>query len=209
MGQFEYFLEQNTKLREKQFCDCLRECMEKRNGYLEKDVRMVYEENKEDITESFRAAFREGIRQVEIMQTSYVKELICYIHLSYLLSNALTGENKVKIDFYDRRYFADLQEVDCFWDYGVLFPTYKQELFEMESQMRQEVPRLTLYELQKARTYFQVENFIVLGSILRTLIKEAEIREYAGRYLAPEARVFYGAYLDQAELICKWERERG
>lgn len=208
MAKSEYFLEQNAESREKQFCDCLRVCMEKRNRYLGENVREIYEKDKADITESFRTAFQAGFRQVETMQASCVKGAISYIHISYLLSSALTGENKVKIDFYDQRYFSDLQEADCFWDYRALFPKYKQEVQEMEYQLRQGLPRLTSYELQKARTYFQVGNFIVLGSILRRLMREAGIRECFGRCLASEAGVFYGAYLDQAELICRWESGR-
>lgn len=206
MNQINYFLKQNPETRERQLCDSIKACMEKRSMHLETDIWKVYEERKTDIIKSFQEAFRSGTEQIGAMQASRIKSPICYIHLSYLLSGALTGESRVKIDFYDQRYFADLQEIDCFWDYQMLFPEYAQELLELEDQLRQDVPRLTSCELQKARTCFQTGNFIVLEPVLQALLDDAKIKECLDRYSASEVNVFYGAYLDQSELICRWER---
>ena len=205
MNQSGYFPEQNPETRKKQFLDSIRACMEKRSRHLETDVRKTYEEQKTEILKSFQEVFQEGREQIRAMQEAHVKFPVCYIHLSYLLSGALTGESRLKIDFYDRRYFADLQEVDCFWDYRMLFPEYEQELYEMEAQLRQELPRLTACERQKAGIYFQTGNFIVLEPVLKALIAEPEIRACLDGCLAPEVQIFYGAYLDQSERIGGWE----
>ncbi len=206
MDRFGYTLGWGEEIREKLLNVGIRACMEERSRHLGEDTRKGYEENKEEVKASFYKAVDAVGRQVKELQEAGVKSAICYIHISYLLSGVLTGEHKTRIDFYDRRHFADLREAGGFWDYSMLFPEYKRELEEMEYRLRREVPRLTFCEVQRAKTYFQVGNFIVLEPILKELVREKRVRECLDGYLAETVNVYYGAYLDQAELICKWER---
>ncbi len=207
MGQLSYTLEQKDEVREEQFLDCIRSCMERRSMCLEQDTWEVYKKNEDAIVESFQEVLSMAIQQIGEMIASGSKQPISYIQLSYLLSGALLGEHLLKVDFYDCHYYGDLQEIDCFWDYGALFPQYEQELGVLERELRQAIPRISAYELQKAQTYYQVGNFMVLGTILQDMMQKIKPEERLGGSSAVNGAVFYGAYLDQSEMIYRWGRE--
>ncbi|MFR4440706.1 MAG: hypothetical protein ACLT46_13320 [Hungatella sp.] len=204
MKQLDYMLEQSDEERQKQFLDCIRSCLEKRSRYLGKDVWTEYLKNERDIVDSFQNAFLTGMEQLHDIMTSGKKQAISYIQISYLLSTALSGEKLIKIDFYDRHYYGDIYEADCFWDYGKLFPEYKEELILLKKELQQVLPRITSYEFQKASTYYQIGNFIVLETVVKDMLYKIKPEELPGKYLAANGGVFYGAYLDQSEMIYKW-----
>ena len=207
VGQLSYTLEQKDEVREEQFLDCIRSCMERRSMCLEQDTWEVYKKNKDAIVESFQEVLGMAIQQIGEMIASGSKQPVSYIQLSYLLSGALLGEHLLKVDFYDYHYYGDMQEIDCFWDYGALFPQYEQELRFLEKELRQALPRISAYELQKAQTYYQVGNFMVLETILQDMMQKIKPEERLGGSSAVNGAVFYGAYLDQSEMIYRWGRE--
>ncbi len=207
MGQLSYTLEQKDEVREEQFLDCIRRCMEQRSMCLERDTWELYKNKENAIVESFQKVLGMAIQQTEEMIASGSKQPISYIQLSYLLSGALLGEHLLKVDFYDYHYYGDMQEIDCFWDYGALFPQYEQELGFLERELRQALPRISAYELQKAQTYYQVGNFMVLETILQDMMQKIKPEERLGNSSAVDGAVFYGAYLDQSEMIYRWGRE--
>ena len=207
MGQLSYTLEQKDEVRKKQFFDCIRSCMERRSMCLEQDTWEVYKKNKDAIVESFQEVLGMAIQQIGEMIASGSKQPVSYIQLSYLLSGALLGEHLLKVDFYDYHYYGDMQEIDCFWHYGALFPQYEQELGFLERELRQALPRISAYELQKAQTYYQVGNFMVLETILQDMMQKIKPEERLGGSSAVNGAVFYGAYLDQSEMIYRWGRE--
>ena len=207
VGQLSYTLEQKDEVREEQFLDCIRSCMERRSMCLEQDTWEVYKKNKDAIVESFQEVLGMAMQQAEEMIACGSKQPISYIQLSYLLSGALLGEHLLKVDFYDYHYYGDMQEIDCFWDYGALFPQYEQELRFLEKELRQALPRISAYELQKAQTYYQVGNFMVLETILQDMMQKIKPEERLGGSSAVNGAVFYGAYLDQSEMIYRWGRE--
>lgn len=200
------FWGQDADTREKQFCECLKNSMEKRSRYLSQAVLKEYTNHKEKVTDSFLMAFQTGGRQLDFMIASGLKSKIQYIHLSYLLSGALTEKYELKIDFYDQRYFGDLEEVDCFWDYHELFPMYPQELLELKVELQNCLPRLTAYEIQRAKLYYQVGNFAVLEPIIQDLLRNLHGEDFLTEYMDSQVNVFYGAYLDQAKRIDQWRR---
>ena len=207
MGQLSYTLEQKDEVREKQFFDCIRSCMEQRSMCLERDTWELYKRKEHAVVESFQKVFGMAMQQAEEMIACGNKQPISYIQLSYLLSGALLGEHLLKVDFYDYHYYGDMQEIDCFWDYGALFPQYEQELRFLEKELRQALPRISAYELQKAQTYYQVGNFMVLETILQDMMQKIKPEERLGGSSAVNGAVFYGAYLDQSEMIYRWGRE--
>lgn len=206
MGQLYYTPEQNGEIHQKQFLDCIRGCLEKRSKCLEENVWKEYRKNEKDVIESFHNAFLMGIGQLGGMIGTGKKQPVSYIQISYLLSGALSGERLLKIDFYDERYYADIHEIDCYWDYESLFPEYEEDIILLKSELKQAVPRITAYEIQKACIWYQIGNFIVLKTVIQDMMQKIKPDEKLGVYSASAGAVFYGAYLDQSEAVYKWDR---
>lgn len=62
--------------------------------------------------------------------------------LSYLKAadKALCGADK--IDFYDERFYEDPYEIDCYWDYGELFPSPRHQQQEFVEELRKRLPQV-------------------------------------------------------------------
>ena len=92
----------------------------------------------------------------------------------------------------------------CFCIMKNFFREYKEELILLKKELQQVLPRITSYEFQKAGTYYQIGNFIVLETVVKDMLYKIKPEGLLGKYLAAYGGVFYGAYLDQSELIYKW-----
>ena len=200
MGQYSYYLGTEED-REEGWKTCVQKMMKERVGFLRDSIWDTYGHEKEDIQESFYQAVTGGIDQVLGQMEKGQKKPIRYIHVSYLLSSALSGEMLVKLDFYDENYFSNICDTDCYWDYHLLFPEYAGALAGLEERLYAEVVRLTSHELQRARLYYQVCNFMALEEVIRKLVKTEHFQACIRPCSESVVSILYGAYLDQAELI--------
>lgn len=202
MRQTSYYLDDSND-RLQRWTACVQGQMDKRFESLRDTVEETCEKNWEEIKESFYQSLFAGVNQSLGFIDARQKEEICYIHFSYLLSSAVTGEMLIKMDFYDKTFFFDTKDVNCYWDYRMLFPEYAADIERLSEQLNTEVARLTPYELQKAKLYYQVCNFMVLEEIMQKLVKTREVEHCIKKCAGSEVSIFFGAYLDQAELIHK------
>ena len=171
----------------------------------------------ENSREEVKGAFRRTLEAAKVYLHNSIsagqKGKVRYIQLSYLLSNALSGERLIKVDFYDERYYRDIEEIDCYWDFTMLFPEEESEYLNCADKLRGELIRLQSGELSQLKIGLMVLNFMVLKEILRELVKSERLLEELSPYCGDEMFFIYGAYLDQAEVIhhavqgsCKTER---
>lgn len=203
MKQFDYYLEGHSgKEWEQQFAKCLKAVFQERIKTLRKETAACLKE-KPELTVSFEAALSNGALQAFKLAAAGKKGAVRFIHFSYLLSSALSGEMLIKLDCYDETYYSDIADIDCYWDYGGLFPNRSQELKALEDRLRCEIVRLTPYEISQARLYYQVLYFMVLEDILCTLVASNRSEEIIRSCAAREVSVLYGAYFDQAKRIHK------
>ncbi len=200
MKQYGYYLGE-TKNREERWNTCVREAIEIRIKTVNEVVWQTYEKEKEQIQESFFRCAAEAMKQMPKLMESGHKGPIRYIHFSYLLSGALSGEMLLKMDCYDEKYFSDIRDVNCYWDYSCLYPEYTEAAAKLEEKLFMEIPRLSVPEQQRARLYYQVSNIMALEEIIQSLVKSDEFKSCIQVYAKPVVSIFFGAYLDQAELI--------
>lgn len=200
MKPYSYHLEDPAD-RKMRWQSCIQTMMGKRIKTLEVTTWQIYSEEKDYIQDSFHSAVLNGIEATSKLVGTQQKGPLRYIHVSYLLNSAFTGEMLVRLDFYDNEYFMDHQNVECYWDYQCLFPGYAAAVQELETQLSEEVVRLSSYELQRARLYYQTCNFILLKDIIRELVKTKQFKQIVEICSEPKVSILFGAYLDQAVLI--------
>mgnify|MGYP001069513169 CR=1 FL=1 len=199
--QLDYYLKNNSGEHDREYLECMKEIFKERGEALYTRIWDAYEKEKDRIQDSFDKALRLGAQEALDRMEQGEKGPIRYLHFSYLLSNALAEEMLVKADYYDGRHFSDLAEVDCFWDYRLLFPHYLEERECLEGRLIKKVTGLTACERQRFRLYYQVWNFMELEAVIKRLMGREQARESLSPCLNGELSVYFGAYLDQAERI--------
>ena len=199
--QLDYYLKNSSEEHGREYLECMKEIFRKRGETQYTQVWDAYEQEKETIEDSFDKALGLGTEKALERMGQGGKGPVRYLHFSYLLSNALTDEMLVKADYYDRRHFSDLEEIDCYWDYGLLFPRYVEERERLELFLMEQVAGLTAVERQRFRIYYQVCNFMELEAVIKRLMEREQARERLSPCMDGELSVYFGAYLDQAERI--------
>lgn len=199
--QLDYYLKSSSKEHEQEYMECMKEIFRERGETLYTQIWDAYEQEKEAIEDSFDKALSLGTEKALERIEQGEKGSVRYLHFSYLLSNALADEMLVKADYYDRRHFSDMEEIDCFWDYGLLFPDYREERKRLELRLMEQVTGLTAVERQRFRIYYQVCNFMELEAVIKRLMEREQARERLRPCMDEDLSVYFGAYLDQAERI--------
>lgn len=164
-------------------------------------VMKEFENRREKVEDSFCKAVEAAKHSLHKEISAGQKGKLRYIQFSYLLSNALSGERLIKVDFYDRRYYRDIEEIDCYWDFGLLFGEEEKEYLNYADKLRREVIRLQSGELSQLRIGLLIFNYMVLKEILKELVKSERLLKELRPYCKDEVFFIYGAYLDQAEVL--------
>lgn len=172
--------------------------------YQERTLRRtweLFESRREEMEGSFCKAMAEANDWLSSCISSGTKEKISFIHISYLLSGALSGEMLLKLDFYDKRYYSDPEEADFFWDCHELFPEHDDELNRMVREIRERVIRAKSNEISMAGICMTACNCLVLKPIVEKLVQCRSFERLTEAYRDDRVPVLYGAYLDEAEVI--------
>ncbi len=188
---------------------------ERKKQYKEFMTRALYEYYERTCIKSMelfrnrRGQFEEGlVSTVEAVKdklqesiSSGRKGRLSYIHLSYLLSGALSGEMLIKLDFYDEGYYRDVEEIDCYWDCSSLFWDLETEYRNMAEEMKKNMIRIQSGEFSQLRVGLTVLNYMILKPVLKELVKSERVEKQLRVFCNEKAYILYGAYLDQAEVI--------
>lgn len=165
----------------------------------------LFEYQQDLYEESFTRAFQKAEGFLKDAMDSQRKGKLKYVHFSYLLSGALSGEHLVKMDFYDNRYYRDVEETDCFWDCRDLFPFYEEECQHIEADMKSEIVRVHSGELSRIRIGLIAVDYLTLQSVLKVLVMSESFLERILPYCGQSVQLLYGAYLDEAEVLYQLE----
>ena len=191
--------------RMRQYKEFLAEALVKYHKRTFEQTMELFERQQDLYEKSFIQAFQKAEKFLRDALDSQRKGKLKYVHFSYLLSGALSGEHLVKMDFYDGRYYRDVEETDCFWDCWELFPFYEEECRQMEADMKEKIVRVHSGELSRIRIGLTAMDYLVLKSVMEILVHSesflSRILPYCGRTTA----LLYGAYLDEAELVYQLE----
>ncbi|MBQ9989543.1 MAG: hypothetical protein IJP31_01160 [Lachnospiraceae bacterium] len=129
------------------------------------------------------------------------KGRIQYVHFSYLLSGALSEELLIRLDAYDKRYYRDVEEVECYWDYSSIFPDFSAEFNRLAEELRKRMIRVQSSEVSRLKIGMMVLNAVIMETVLSEMIISKEVEQLLEEFCEEKACILYGTYLDQAEVI--------
>lgn len=191
--------------REKQYITLMEELL---GTYYERTYSKMQEALKKR-KEEWEAGLIKVLKTVREDLQGYISEgkkgRIGYIHFSYLLSGALSEELLIKLDVYDKRYYRDVEEVECYWDCSSFFPDFSAEFREMAEELSKKMIRVQSGEISRLRIGMMVVNYMLLKPILEEMVRGKEVEKQLELFCEEKACILYGAYLDQAEVIYQFK----
>lgn len=173
---------------------------------LEQTIELFYSQ-RNYFENSFYHMAEKMTRYLQSGISSGIKGKICYVHFSYLLSGALSDEMLVKMDCYDKCYYADIADFDCFWNCKKLFPQYDIEKNKIEKNLQREVIRTKSGEISQVGICLTACNYLILKPIVSELVRGERFQNLINSYCAQKTFFLYGAYLDQAEVVYQFWKE--
>lgn len=159
------------------------------------------------VFDTLQAKLSEGICSLHLCQERGQKGRLAYLQFSFLMSGQYSGEHLLKIDFYDGRFYADPYEIDCFWDYGFLFPFQQQKITQIISAVRMEITALMDYEIYERLPAYRLGQMFLLQELLRKIQAEEKIMSLLRAEADPGIQVIYGAYMSEAQRLFTVNKE--
>lgn len=160
-----------------------------------------YNEHSERLADCFIYTLEEGYQQLHVYQEAGVKGDLRYLKISFLMSGQFSGENLLKIDFYDERFYGDPYEIDCYWDYGELFPLEKKEMEEIGCLMRKELIKVMDFEVEERLSAYWIGRMQLLQIVLMELLKKERVLSAILKGAGSQIQVLYGAYLGSSQSL--------
>ncbi|MDR0469896.1 MAG: hypothetical protein LBH09_07985 [Peptococcaceae bacterium] len=190
----------------------LEERQREMSEYLKDDAERIFSErtsqtmerlhtHKAEILQSLIDAMRSSSALVQPIIASGRKQKVKYLQFSFLLSGVLTRELRLKMDFLDARYYADITDSGGYWDYSALLPFVDEDMEILRNKLLKQFRRVMEYELSDIRMVYCVGLFAIMEMALTELVAETAFAEALAEVFEPEVFVLYGAYHDQAKLI--------
>lgn len=161
-----------------------------------------YQHNSGLLLHGFIKTVEEGLIKLQIDQADMRKGELRYLQLSYLLSGVSMGADLLKLDFYDKRYYGDPFDFDCFWDYKILFPNTANHREIIRSKLKNEVIRMMDYELEERMAGYKKGQARILKGIIVNMFQEERLRDLFDLDHQHDISVMYGAYMGQSSPIC-------
>jgi len=165
------------------------------------ETMQLYTASKGEILQDFLAVIEQGAELVRKFIDADEKQPVMYLHFSYLFSEVLRKKLVLKIDYYDVRYFKDINTVDSFWEYDKLFPYVSEDMEMLHGRLQKQFIRFKEYEFYDIRMHYHFGVFLIMKEILRNMTAEKAFSEAISAISGSEVTVLYGAYLDQADVI--------
>ena len=155
------------------------------------------------LLESFMGTIINGLSELHSYQEQGLKGSLTYLQLSFLMNGIYSGENLLKLDFYDTRYYKDPYDFDCFWDFSMLFPNTKQHRTQIQQYMKTHIPRLMEYEVNERMNTYRMEQFSIMNQIIRLVFQEDRIQQLIANENDQDIYVMFGTYLGEAGQVRK------
>ena len=192
---------QKREERQRMITDCLSSHIEQMFFARSRDTMEYFYKNKESVLHRLLSALALASEPAKSLISSGKKRKIRMLQFSFLLSGALMNERKLRMDFYDERYFGDITEAGGYWDYSVLFPYIDEDIESLKGILSKQMLRVKEYELIDLRMVYHVGVFAIMEEVLTKLAAEDGFTKAFTEIYEPKVSVMYGAYLDQSKLI--------
>jgi len=164
----------------------------------------------DEIEAQFVFAFKKAFRQAADFQESQDKGVIRYMVLSHLYSSVWAGGYSVKLDIFDKRFYADPHEIDVYltldWLYGFLSEDMDHIYKEL---VKQHIFSPRRHELEQIRyRYVYYYHAVALELISNAIPTLLNLPEYKKMTVDPDFEIFFGGYMDKAKVVWPKEEDR-
>ena len=192
--------------RIEQIFDIMKLSSEKRFEQSQERIGEYIKRHGNELAAEFISVFQKAFTQAAELQENQDKSATRYLVLSHLYSSIWAGGYSVKLDIFDRRFYADLQEIDTYltldWLHGFL--SEDMDYFYKElTKHRVLSPRR--HELEQIRyRYVYYYHAVVLELISYFIPALLSLPAFDKMTVEPDFEVLFGGYMDKAEVI--WPR---
>lgn len=162
------------------------------------------------LAKSLCSSLEQGIDELHSCREETEKGSLAYVQLSFLMSGQFSGEHLLKIDFYDKRLYADPWEIDCFWDYGFLFPREDERTQELIRRLRKKVVGIMDYQVYERLPTYRLGQMTLLWEVLEAIVQNDRIRSVlrAEDSSGSGIKVLYGVYMGGAQTLSTITKEQ-
>jgi hypothetical protein len=176
------------------------------HSFFERSQVMIEEycnKNSDKIAAEFISAFQRAFAQAEHLQRKQEKGVIRYLILSHLYSSVWNGGYSVKVDIFDKRFYADIHEIDAYlnldWLYGFLSGDMDCIRTELIKQRVKSPKRLELEQIRYRYVYYY--HSAALKLISKIIPAVFKLPEFKSLDVDTEFEVVFGGYMDKAVTV--------
>jgi len=156
-----------------------------------------------EIAADFVFAFQEAFMQAAVLQENQDKGAVRYLVLSHLYSSVWAGGYSIKLDIFDRRFYADPHEIDVYlaldWIYGFLSEDMDYIYKEL---VKQHIFSPRRHEMEQIRyRYVYYYHAVVLELISNNIPALLSLPSFKKMTVESDFEIVFGGYMDRAETI--------
>lgn len=191
-----------TKSLDQIFLEACREVLFQNQTFLAEYCR----NHAEMLSDDLYGVLRQAVRKLHGCQEKGEKGSLVYLQFSFLMSGLFSSENLLKIDFYDERFYADPCEIECYWDYSLLFPKQQEQIETMMACVRKGSIKVRDYEILERLPLYRLGQMRLLQNVMTELSGNEKILSLLAA--EGEIQVLYGTYMGEFRKLRSIKKER-
>ncbi|MDY3229997.1 MAG: hypothetical protein SOX46_00175 [Clostridiaceae bacterium] len=171
------------------------------------------EQNSEKVVKGFLDALYTALEHAFLQQDRKRKNKIKYVQFSHLFSSLFMGRYWIRIDMLDGGFYSDGSSPESYWDAGIVYRLFEEDIREIRKELEQRIPRIREYEIDAIRYAYAPCYHRIAKALLETLLEETAAN---GGLLWEESRweettqILFGEYMGQADLLFTlWKGGKG
>jgi len=148
-------------------------------------------------------AFNEAFKQAAVLQENQDKGPIRYLVLSHLYSGVCAGGYSVKLDIFDRRFYADPHEIDVYLALNWIYSFLSEDMdYICKELVKQRILSPRRHEMEQIRyRYVYYYHAIALKLISDNIPALLSLPVFKKMTVGSDFEVIFGGYMDKAETI--------
>ena len=174
------------------------ERFERSQGLIEEYCEKFVDEIAVEINSAFKSAFR----QTANLQKETEKSASQFLMMSHLYSSIRTGGYSVKIDIFDKHFYADPFEIDAYLKLDWLYGFFADDMNCFKKAISKYIPRIREFELEQiSYRYIYYYHAVALKLISENIPSLLHMPEFLVMEVEQEFEVLFGGYMDKAVVV--------
>ena len=161
------------------------------------------QENRNEIAAGFISAFKDAFTKAAHLQKSQEKGKARYLVLSHIYSSVWIGGYSIKLDIFDKRFYADPIEIDAYLRLDWLHNFLSDDMGYFRKELiKQYITSIREYELEQIKyRYLYYYHSVALELISGNMQAILCLPEFLSLKVEPEFEILFGGYMDKAIVI--------